>query len=103
MRLSVQVDESDVAEITVGMKGELTLSAAAEETFEMEVVKITPVSTAENGINYFQVEASLASTPDFLRPGMQGIGKIDIGERQLFWVWTHKAVDWIRLKLWSWW
>ena len=102
-RVVLQVDESDVAEITVGLKGELTLSAAAEETFEMEVVKITPVSTAENGINYFQVEASLATTPDFLRPGMQGIGKIDIGERQLFWIWTHKAVDWIRLKLWSWW
>ena len=102
-RVVLQVDESDVSEITVGLKGELTLSAAAEETFEMEVVKITPVSTAENGINYFQVEASLASTPDFLRPGMQGVGKIDIGERQLFWLWTHKAADWIRLKLWSWW
>jgi len=102
-RVILQVDESDISEITVGLKGELTLSAAAEETFEMEVVKITPVSTAENGINYFQVEASLASTPDFLRPGMQGVGKIEIGERQLFWIWTHKAVDWIRLKLWSWW
>lgn len=102
-RVVLQVDESDVSEISVGLKGELTLSAAAEETFAMEVVKVTPVSTAENGINYFQVEASLASTPDFLRPGMQGVGKIDIGERQLFWIWTHKAVDWIRLKLWSWW
>ena len=102
-RVVLQVDETDVSEIAVGQKGELTLSAAAEETFEMEVVKITPVSTAENGINYFQVEASLASTPDFLRPGMQGVGKIEIGERKLFWVWTHKAVDWVRLKLWSWW
>jgi len=102
-RIVLQVDESDVPEIKLGQKGELTLSAAAEETFEMEVVKITPVSTAENGINYFQVEASLAATPDFLRPGMQGIAKINIGERQLFWVLTHKAVDWVRLKLWSWW
>jgi len=99
----LQVDEADVSEIVVGMQGELTLSAAAEETFEIEVVKITPVSTAENGINYFQVEALLSTTPDFLRPGMQGVGKITIGERQLFWIWTHKMVDWMRLKLWSWW
>lgn len=99
----LQVDESDISEITVGMQGELTLSAAAEETFEMEVVKITPVSIAENGINYFQVEASLSTMPDFLRPGMQGVGKIEVGERRMLWVWTHKMVDWIRLKLWSWW
>jgi hypothetical protein len=102
-RVVLQVDESDISEIAVGMQGELTLSAAAEETFEIEVVKITPVSIAENGINYFQVEATLSSTPDFLRPGMQGIGKIDVGERQMLWVWSHKMVDWIRLKLWSWW
>ncbi|MCK5395765.1 MAG: HlyD family efflux transporter periplasmic adaptor subunit [Gammaproteobacteria bacterium] len=102
-RVVLQVDESDISEIAVGMHGELTLSAAAEETFEMEVVKITPVSIAENGINYFQVEATLSSTPDFLRPGMQGVGKIEVGERRMLWVWTHKMVDWIRLKLWSWW
>ncbi len=99
----LQVDEADVSEISPGMPGELTLSAAAEETFEIKVVKVTPVSNAENGANYFQVEAELTTTPDFLRPGMQGVGKIIIGERQLFWIWTHKMVDWIRLKLWSWW
>ncbi len=102
-RVVLQVDESDVSEIVLGMSGELTLSAAAEETFEMEVVKITPVSTAENGINYFQVEATLATTPEFLRPGMQGVGKIKVGERQVIWIWTHKMFDWIRLKLWSLW
>ena len=102
-RVVLHVDESDISEITVGMIGELTLSAAAEETFEMKVVKITPVSTAENGINYFQVEAALSSIPDFLRPGMQGVGKIEVGERRMLWVWTHKMFDWIRLKLWSLW
>ncbi|MBE9564396.1 MAG: HlyD family efflux transporter periplasmic adaptor subunit, partial [Proteobacteria bacterium] len=102
-RVVLQVDESDISEITVGMQGELTLSAAAEERFEMEVSKITPVSTADNGINYFRVEAALTASPDFLRPGMQGIGKIEVAERRMLWVWTHKMVDWFRLKLWSWW
>jgi len=102
-RIILQVDESEVSEIAVGMRGELTLSAAAEETFEMEVLKITPVSIAESGINYFQVEASLLTPPGFLRPGMQGVGKISVGKRQVLWIWTHKMVDWMRLKLWSWW
>jgi len=102
-RVLLDVDESDVAELSVGMKGELTLSAAAEDTFEIVVDKITPVSEAGDGANYFQVEASLVETPQFLRPGMQGVSKIEIGERRLLWVWTHKLVDWLRLKLWAWW
>jgi hypothetical protein len=102
-RVLLDVDESDIAELSVGMKGELTLSAAAEDTFEIVVDKITPVSVPGEGANYFQVEASLVEIPAFLRPGMQGVGKITIGERRLLWIWTHKLVDWLRLKLWSWW
>jgi hypothetical protein len=101
-RVLLDVDESDVAELSVDMKGKLTLSAAAEETFEIVIDKITPVSEAGDGANYFQVEASLIETPQFLRPGMQGVSKIEIGERRLIWVWTHKLVDWLRLKLWAW-
>ena len=102
-RVLLDVDETDITELSVGMKGELTLSAAAEDTFEIVVDKITPVSEAGEGANYFQVEASLTETPEFLRPGMQGVSKIEIGERRLLWIWTHKSVDWLRLKLWSWW
>ena len=102
-RVLLDVDESDVAELSVGMKGELTLSAAAEETFEIVVDRITPVSVPGEGANYFQVEASLVETPAFLRPGMQGVSKITVGERQLLWIWTHKLFDWLRLKLWSLW
>lgn len=102
-RVLLDVDESDITELSVGMKGELTLSAAAEETFEILVDRITPVSVSGEGANYFQVEASLVDTPEFLRPGMQGVSKIAIGERRLLWIWTHKLVDWLRLKLWAWW
>jgi len=101
-RVLLDVDESDIAELAVGMKGELTLSAAAEDTFEIVVDKITPVSVPGEGANYFQVEASLTQTPEFLRPGMQGVSKIAIGERRLLWIWTHKLVDWLRLQLWKW-
>jgi hypothetical protein len=38
-----------------------------------------------------------------LRPGMEGIGKIESGPRSLIWIWTHSIVDWLRLWVWSWW
>jgi len=37
-----------------------------------------------------------------LRPGMEGIGKVTIDRRRLIWVWTHEAIDWVRLQLWRW-
>lgn len=33
---------------------------------------------------------------------MEGVGKITIDRRPLAWIWTHDAMEWVRLKLWAW-
>jgi hypothetical protein len=32
---------------------------------------------------------------------MQGVAKFDVGRARLLWLWTHDALDWVRVKLWS--
>jgi hypothetical protein len=49
----------------------------------------------------FEVEASLTAARDALRPGMQGAAKLDVGRGRLLWLWTHHAVDWLRVRLWT--
>ena len=66
------------------------------------VKRITAVNTTKEGRNYFRVEAELDEASPMLRPGMEGVGKIDAGERKLIWVWTHALTDWVRLWAWSW-
>ena len=34
-------------------------------------------------------------------PGMEGQARVDVGNRRLAWIWTHRFVDWTRLHLWS--
>ena len=102
-RVALQVDERDIAEVAIGQRGELTASSIPGERFPFEVTKITPVNTAKEGRNFFRVEAALTGTPGpRLRPGMEGVGKINIDERKLVWIWTHSFTDWVRLWLWSW-
>ncbi|MBT8447586.1 MAG: HlyD family efflux transporter periplasmic adaptor subunit [Gammaproteobacteria bacterium] len=102
-RLVLQVDDRDISRISVGQGGALTLAALPDQSFPFEVARITPVATAEEGLNYFRVEATLTAAPERLRPGMNGIAKIDIGERRLIWIWTHRMREWVKLQLWTWW
>lgn len=102
-RVSLQVDERDIAHVALGQRGELTVSSIPQERFAFEVSKITPVNTAKEGRNSFRVEAALVDPPgQRLRPGMEGVGKIHVDERKLVWIWTHTFTDWVRLWLWSW-
>ena len=102
-RVIVEVDERDISEIEVGQRGELVLPSMPGASFSFTVDKITPVSTAKEGRNYFRVEARLEDISERLRPGMEGLGKISVDRRKLIWIWSHDVIDWLRLQLWRWW
>lgn len=100
-RIIVEVDERDIADVAVGQRGRLALSALPDRALPLVVERITPIATAEEGRNYFRVEAVLEEPSEALRPGMAGIAKIDAGRRRLLWIWTHEMLDWLRLSTWS--
>ena len=68
-RVILQVDERDIAYLQVGQPGELTLSGMPNEYMDFTVQQITPVSTAQEGRNYFRVEAHLREPSERVRPG----------------------------------
>jgi hypothetical protein len=102
-RISVKVAERDVAAVSVAQEGTLVLSALPHESFRFRVEKLTPVSTTEEGRNYFRVEGRFEGDPPReIQPGTAGVAKIEAGTRSLVWIWTHQAIDWLRLRLWTW-
>lgn len=101
-RVILQVDERDIADLNVGQQGHLALSGMPYDVLPFSVKQITPISTAEGGKNFFRVEAELETNIDRLRPGMEGVGKVGVGERSLIWIYTHRLVDWFRLWMWEW-
>jgi multidrug efflux pump subunit AcrA (membrane-fusion protein) len=103
-RVILRIDERDIRDVYVGQTGPLILSALPDTPYEIGVERITTISTVESGANFFLVEASVREGPiSDLRPGMEGIAKVNVDERRLVSIWTRKIVLWGRMKLWSWW
>ncbi len=103
-RVVLEVPDSDIDECQVGQEGVIVLTSMPDREFAIKVERLTPVASAKEGLNYFRVEASLLgnSDSDLFRPGMEGVGKVAVGERGLLWTWTHSALDTIRLFIWKW-
>ncbi|BHH85945.1 HlyD family efflux transporter periplasmic adaptor subunit [Desulforhopalus sp. 52FAK] len=100
-RVVLMVDERDIGSVQKAQQGKLVLSSMPSKPLPFTVDSITPVSSFEDGRNFFKVEAKLTESSDLLRPGMEGVGKIVIEPRRLIWIWSHKIVDWLRLAFWS--
>jgi RND family efflux transporter MFP subunit len=101
-RVILKVDERDIADVRTGQTGELALSGIPNEVMQFSVKQMTPVTTSQDGRNYYRIEAHIDRPSERLRPGMEGVGKISIGESKLIWIWTHAFVDWLRIWTWNW-
>lgn len=103
-RVILRVDERDIQDIAVGQTGPLVLSALPDTPYAVGIERITPISNVQDGGNFFIVEASVVSGPIAdLRPGMEGVAKVEVDERRQISIWTRRIVLWARMALWSWW
>lgn len=100
-RAILKADERDIGYIRSGQQGRLTLAGMPDKPIPLQVEKITPVTIAEEGRNYFRIEAIMDMQSDLLHPGMEGVAKIEVGERKLIWIWSRRLVDWLRLWTWA--
>lgn len=100
-RVALSIDDHDISNLKIGQNGSVRLVGLPYDKLPIVISHITPVTAAEHGGNYFRVEATLTDRNDSrLRPGMQGISKVKVGEKSILWVWTHSLIE--RLRLWFW-
>lgn len=100
-RVVVKVDERDIRAVRPGQRGSLLLAGLMGERLPFTVANIA-LPEVLDGRNVFRVEARLDQAYATLRPGMQGVAKIDAGQRSLLWIWTHTGWQWLQLQWWKW-
>lgn len=77
--LSTQVREFDVAKISTNLKSKIYLDAYSSESYDGNVTRINKVvSNGENGVNKFNVEVTIDTSPTNFHVGMSGRADIMI-------------------------
>jgi multidrug resistance efflux pump len=101
-RVILEVEEGEIDNVRAGQHGNLVLASLPGETFPLTVTLVTPVTNSREGHSFFRVEAALDRLSPNLRPGMEGVAKIEVGSRRYIWIWTHRLVNWLRITAWTW-
>jgi multidrug efflux pump subunit AcrA (membrane-fusion protein) len=100
LRAVLNVPEDQITDVRVGLEGFLATASYPAERITFEVERIDPVAKVINQRNVFEVRVKLIEIHKWMRPGMEGVGKITIGKRPYAWIWTRKIVNWFRMKMW---
>jgi hypothetical protein len=83
------------------VRGRLATKALPASPIPLVVERVIPLATPKEGVNAFEVRARIDAPPSWLRPGMEGVVKLDTGRRSLLSIGTRRIID--TLRLWLWW
>lgn len=102
LEAELEVAERDVQELKANQGGYLATTALPNETYRFRVSRIVPVGepAGQGGDNVFKVYAEMETQGSDWAPGLGGEARVEIEPRPLAYHWTHRAVKWIKLKLW---
>lgn len=98
----VRVGETDIDQIDTQdvLIGQMATRSMPEEKFTIQVTRIVPMASPVEGVNVFEIRCRIDEPADWLRPGMEGLAKIEVGPRRIIWIFTHKIINTVRLWLW---
>jgi multidrug resistance efflux pump len=100
LRAQLMVPEDEIYDIKIGQEGHLATASYPAQRIEFVVERISPMAEVVSQQNVFKVRVQLLQTYPWMRPGMEGVAKVDVGKRRYVWIWTRKIVNWVRMKLW---
>ncbi len=97
--LELAVPESVSVDVRPGLAGAFAATAQPADRYGFTLSRLRPGAEARGGRNVLVAEADLGDQATWMRPGMGGVAKIDVGDRPVWWIVLHRAIDYVRLNL----
>lgn len=96
----IAVPEDRVIDVKAGQKGTLAAAAYPGERIGFVVERVEKVAQVVDHSNVFQVDARLERVPEWVRAGMEGEARIEVGRASYAALWTRGLANWIRMRMW---
>ena len=102
MRVTAEVDESDIDYLKPGAEARLIFASRPEEPVRARVLSVEPMAQTRESKNVFVAQMVIESEEaPWWRPGMSGTVRVDAGKRRPIWILTRRTLDYFRLR-WGW-
>lgn len=99
-RLELETPQDASAHVIVGLKGRFASHARPELTQPFTVESMRPAAELRRRETVYVADASVCADADWIRPGMEGLARVECGVQPTWWVCFHHGIDFLRLHWW---
>ena len=102
LRVELQVAERDIQDVQLLKHAAIATNSLPDDKYDVVIERIEPMGEAKEGNNVFKVYATVKNSSPSWRPGMAGEAKVDVETRPVWWIYSHRLIDFVKLKAWTW-
>ena len=110
LRAEILVPENRIAEVFLEQPGDLAPVAHPGIHMRFKVDRISPIAEVVSQQNVFRVRVRFDTESteseelklflQGMKPGSEGMARIEIGRAHYAWMWTRDLINWVRMKMW---
>ena len=100
MKIQLEIPESKASLIKVGHEGIFAAETHPADNYKFKITKITPSARVMDGKNVIVAEAEVEGDSKWMRSGMRGYASVRTGWQPVWWIFSHKIIDSLRLGFW---
>lgn len=101
-KVVVEAPEFAADYLVAGQTGSFSANAKPAIAIPLAIDQVRASAEAREGKNVILTDAIVTRMGEsWIRSGMQGTSQIDIGKYPVWWVWGHRLIDRVRIRMWS--
>ena len=98
--IEIEIPNHIAADMETGLQGKYIVNARPELSYEISLSSVSPGAVFNNNKNVYVAEADVLFDELWVKGGMEGVAKVNVGKRRICWVTLHKIIDYIYLNFW---
>jgi len=98
--LEIEVPDGSSADLAEGLPGMFAGNARPEDRCAFHVSRVLGTAQLRESRNVYIAEAQIDESRTWIRSGMEGIARVEMGSRPVWWVVLRRALDYLRVHFW---
>lgn len=99
-KLELAAPQYAAPDLEPGLAGRFVPNAHPERASAITLARIRPQTEQRDARTVLALEANLNDDQLQLQPGMEGMAKLELGRRPVWWIVLHRARDYLKLNFW---
>ena len=101
MLAEIAVEARDISYVHEDLAAQLQFESEPGHYLPVKIRSLKPNSEIRDATNVFIWEAIIDNPEGKLRPGLEGVVRIQSGAKPLWWILFHRPIEWLRMQFWK--